>query len=112
MTELRLALINTHKPGALTPSVVMSLGLGVSLLVSLTLIDGNIRSQLTRNLPQTAPSFFFVDIRKDELPAFEAFMKEKAGDAKLDTVPMMRGRIISEGHQGGGLSSNRGSLGS
>ncbi len=95
MTELRLALINTHKPGALTPSVVMSLGLGVSLLVSLTLIDGNIRSQLTRNIPDQAPSFFFVDIRKDELPKFESFMAEKVKDAKLDKVPMMRGRIMS-----------------
>jgi putative ABC transport system permease protein len=94
MTELRLALINTHKPGALTPSVVMSLGLGVSLLVSLTLIDGNIRSQLTRNIPAQAPSFFFVDIRKDELPGFEKFISQKVSDAKLDTVPMMRGRIL------------------
>ncbi len=74
---MRLALINTHKPGALTPSVVLSLGLGVSLLVSLTLIDGNIRGQLTSNLPERAPSFFFVDIRKDELPKFEAFMAER-----------------------------------
>jgi putative ABC transport system permease protein len=94
MTELRLALINTHKPGSLTPSVVMSLGLGVSLLVSLTLIDGNIRTQLTRNLPDQAPSFFFVDIRKDQLPEFTRFMNDRVKDAKLDTVPMMRGRIM------------------
>jgi putative ABC transport system permease protein len=94
MTELRLALINTHKPGALTPSVVMSLGLGVSLLVSLTLIDGNIRDQLTRNLPEKAPSFFFVDIRKDELAKFETFMSSQVSDATLETVPMMRGRIL------------------
>jgi putative ABC transport system permease protein len=94
MTELRLALINTHKPGALTPSVVMSLGLGVSLLVSLTLIDSNIRTQLTRSIPEKAPSFFFVDIRKDELPKFQSFMAATVKDAKLETVPMMRGRIM------------------
>ena len=44
--ELRLALGNIHRPGALTPSVVLSLGLGLSLLVTLALIDGNLRREL------------------------------------------------------------------
>ena len=34
-TALRLALANIHRPGALTPSVVLSLGLGLTLLVTL-----------------------------------------------------------------------------
>ena len=32
--ELRLAVANIHRPGALTPSVVLSLGLGLALLVT------------------------------------------------------------------------------
>jgi putative ABC transport system permease protein len=94
ITELRLAIINLHKPGALTPSVVLSLGLGVSLLVSLALIDGNIRTQLTRNLPKVAPSFFFVDIQNEETARFEAFIKAHAGSATLNSTPMMRGRMV------------------
>jgi putative ABC transport system permease protein len=95
-TELRLALVNAHRPGALTPSVVLSLGLGVTLLVSLTLIDTSIRSQLSRSLPEQAPSFFFVDIRNAEADAFDAFLREKAGaGASIDRVPMLRGRITS-----------------
>src|SRR5690606_3090197 len=42
-TALRLAIGNIHRPGALTPSVVLSLGLGLTLLVTLALIDGNLR---------------------------------------------------------------------
>ena len=38
---LRLAVANIHRPGALTPTVVLSLGLGLSLLVTLALIEGN-----------------------------------------------------------------------
>ena len=49
--EWRMALTNIHRPGALTPSVVLSLGLGLALLVSLILIDGNIRNQLQQSLP-------------------------------------------------------------
>ena len=61
-TTLRLALSNIYRPGALTPSVVLSLGLGLSLLVTLALIEGNLRRQLTSTLPKQAPSFFFLDV--------------------------------------------------
>ena len=69
--EWRLAVANIHRPGALTPSVVLSLGLGLALLVTLTLIDGNIREQLGHVQPGSTPSFFFVDIQKHDAPAFE-----------------------------------------
>ena len=93
----RLALANIHRPGALTPSLVLSLGLGVTLLVTLALIDSNMRRQLTENLPQNAPSFFFVDIPSAEVEAFEGFMRDAAPDGTLERVPMMRGRIVSLG---------------
>ncbi|RWH43867.1 MAG: FtsX-like permease family protein, partial [Mesorhizobium sp.] len=56
--SLRLALGNIHRPGALTPSVVLSLGLGLTLLVTLALIDGNLRRQISGSLPERAPNFF------------------------------------------------------
>ncbi|MFC3692766.1 ABC transporter permease [Chenggangzhangella methanolivorans] len=90
-TELRLALANVHRPGALTPSVVLSLGLGLVLLVTLTLIDASIRQQLTRELPQRAPAFFFLDIPGSEKDAFAKLVQQKEPDAKLDMVPMLRG---------------------
>jgi putative ABC transport system permease protein len=94
-TEFRLALVNIHKPGALTPSVVLSLGLGVTLLVALGLIDHNLRNQLTRALPEKAPSFFFLDIPAAETPAFEAMIAKEAAGGKLELVPMMRGRVVA-----------------
>ncbi len=56
-TALRLALGNIHRPGALTPSVVLSLGLGLTLMVAIALIDGNLRRQVTENIPAQAPDF-------------------------------------------------------
>ncbi|MCG6122763.1 MAG: ABC transporter permease [Microvirga sp.] len=91
----RLALANIHRPGALTPSLVLSLGLGVTLLVTLALIDSNMRRQLSDTLPEVAPSFFFVDIASADVDAFESFMAEQAPEGELDRVPMMRGRIVS-----------------
>src|SRR5712672_2272135 len=62
ITMLRLAIANIYRPGALTPSVVMSLGLGLAVLVTITQIDGNLRRQFMAALPDKAPSFFFTDI--------------------------------------------------
>ena len=60
--SLRMALANSHRPGALTPSLVLSLGLGVALLSALAFIDVSLTRQLTQALPEKAPSFFFLDI--------------------------------------------------
>jgi putative ABC transport system permease protein len=94
-TVWRLALVNIHKPGALTPSVILSLGLGLTLLVALGLIDHNLRNQLTRSLPDKAPSFFFVDIPAAETDAFEALIHKTAPGGTLTRVPMMRGRVTA-----------------
>ena len=94
-TAWRMALANIHRPGALTPSVVLSLGLGITLLVTVIEIDGNLHRQFTAALPQKAPSFYFLDIPADQLPRFAAFIKARAPQAALDEVPMLRGRIVS-----------------
>ena len=93
--EARLALANLHRPGALTPSVVLSLGLGLTLLVALGLIDTNLRQQLTGSLAAKAPSFFFMDIPNADANRFDAFLKSQDSDVTIERVPMMRGRIIA-----------------
>ncbi len=92
---LRLAIGNIHRPGALTPSVVLSLGLGLALLVTLTLIDGNLRQQLTGRMAGGAPNFFFVDIQSAQVESFRNLIKQQAPDGKLVEVPMLRGRILA-----------------
>jgi putative ABC transport system permease protein len=92
---VRLALANIHRPAALTPSLVLSLGLGITLIVTLALIESNLRNQLTRSLPEAAPSFFFLDVPAAETDRFQAFLAEKAPGAEVEQVPMMRGRLIT-----------------
>jgi putative ABC transport system permease protein len=96
-TLMRLALSNIHRPGALTPSVVLSLGLGLSLLVTLVEIDGNLHRQFSAALPEKAPSFFFIDIAPAEADRFDAFVRAKTRGATLERVPMLRGRIVAAG---------------
>ncbi len=93
-TALRLAIGNVHRPGALTPSVVLSLGLGLTLLVTLALIDGNLRRQISGNLPEQAPNFFFVDIQATEVEDFAGLVEAESPQGKLILVPMLRGRVM------------------
>jgi putative ABC transport system permease protein len=94
-TMLRLAIANIYRPGALTPSVVMSLGLGLAVLVTITQIDGNLRRQFLAALPDRAPSFYFIDIPTQEAGRFGEFLKATAPQSTVEDVPMLRGRIVS-----------------
>ncbi|MCA1442016.1 ABC transporter permease [Ensifer sp. IC4062] len=92
---LRLAIGNIHRPGALTPSVVLSLGLGLALLVTLALIDGNLRRELTGDMAERAPNFFFVDIQGSEIQGFRSLLAQAMPQGKVVEVPMLRGRIVA-----------------
>jgi putative ABC transport system permease protein len=94
-TSLRLAVGNIHRPGALTPSVVLSLGLGLTLMVAIALIDGNLRRQVTENIPAQAPDFFFVDIQNRDIGDFTKLVSGIVPDGKLTSGPMLRGRIVA-----------------
>lgn len=94
-TVLRLAVGNIHRPGALTPSVVLALGLGLTLLVTLALIDGNLRRQISDSLPEKAPNFFFVDIQAADVDAFSTLVARESPQGVLVKVPMLRGRVIA-----------------
>ncbi len=87
---------NIHRPGALTPAVVLSLGLGLTLLVALVLIDGNFRRELFGTIPATAPSFFMLDIQGERgRRASRPLSAAKARRAPtLEMQPMLRGRIV------------------
>ena len=97
LAGLRLALANLHRPGAPTPIVMLSLGLGLTVLVATALIEGNLRDQLMRRIPGDAPAFFFVDIQSTQMPAFEKALAAVPGAGALDKVPSLRGRIVKIG---------------
>jgi putative ABC transport system permease protein len=94
-TVLRIAIANVYRPGALTTSVVLSLGLGLALLVTVIEIDGNLRRQFMAALPERAPAFFFLDIAAADAGQFDDSIRRHAPAAALERVPMLRGRIVA-----------------
>ncbi|WP_339834657.1 FtsX-like permease family protein [uncultured Parvibaculum sp.] len=92
---LRLALANIHRPGAPTTAIVLSLGLGLTLLVTVSLINGNLTGQIASELLDRAPAFFFVDVQPDQIDALEEIVSASAGVTSFNRVPMLRGRIAA-----------------
>jgi putative ABC transport system permease protein len=94
LLPLRLAIANLHRPGALTPSFVISLGLGVTLLTALIGVERNFRAEIGESLPKTSPSFFFLDVQAAQADEFETFLRQAAPDGQIAVAPMLRGRIV------------------
>ncbi|MGB1026248.1 MAG: ABC transporter permease, partial [Rhodospirillaceae bacterium] len=93
--SLRLAMTNLHRPGSATASVILSLGLGLSVLVAVALIQGNLSRQITETMPDNAPSFFFIDIQPDQVDQFTDLVDSVEGVQALETADMIRGRIAA-----------------
>ncbi|WP_299677193.1 FtsX-like permease family protein [uncultured Roseobacter sp.] len=86
-----LAAISGPREGA--TSVVLSLGLGLSVLAAVGQIDGNLRNAITGNLPDVAPSYFFVDIQKDQMAGFTQRLTTDPSVERVQSAPMLRGII-------------------
>ncbi|HEX3483800.1 MAG TPA: FtsX-like permease family protein [Micropepsaceae bacterium] len=91
---LRLALANLTRPGTPTASIIVALGLGLTLLATVVLMQASLDAQIEDQLPAKAPSFFFVDIQQDQIDAFTKLLSGFRGAEDFNATPMMRGRIV------------------
>ncbi len=89
---LRLALANLHRPGAPTARVVLSLGIGLTVLVAVALVQASLSDEIEGRIADAAPAYFFLDIQPDQLGGFAELVKATP-DARFAEVPMLRGRI-------------------
>ena len=90
---LRLALGAISARGGEATSVVLSLGLGLTVLATVGQIDGNLRNSFSNDLPEVAPSYFFVDIQPDQIDGFQERLTNDPAVSRVDTAPMLRGII-------------------
>ncbi|MGH1367711.1 MAG: ABC transporter permease [Maritimibacter sp.] len=91
--SLRMAFASVGGPGNEAASVVLSLGLGLTVLAAVGQIDTNLRGAIERDLPDIAPSFFVVDIQPDQIEAIRENITARSGVSRFDAAPMLRGVI-------------------
>ncbi|WP_417240114.1 ABC transporter permease [Celeribacter halophilus] len=90
---LRLALGSIGGPGGEAVSVVLSLGLGLTVLSAIGQIDANMRNAIAQDLPERAPSYFVVDIQPDQIEGLTTRVEGDSGVSRFEAAPMLRGLI-------------------
>ncbi|MFZ1468824.1 MAG: FtsX-like permease family protein, partial [Paracoccaceae bacterium] len=90
-TRAALSAIGGPRSDALP--VILSLGLGLSVLAAVGQIDWNMRRAIATDLPDRAPAFFFVDIQPDQIDPFLAMMQSNPAVTETESAPMLRGII-------------------
>ena len=91
----RLGVANLHRPGTAAPLMLVSVGVGLSTLAAVALIQGNLRHEIAGEMPEAAPSFYFIDIQNAELPAFSALLARTQGVQEVRHVPNLRARLVA-----------------
>jgi putative ABC transport system permease protein len=88
---------NLYRPGSATVSVILALGLGLTLFVTLALTDRTITTELRSGLAEKAPAFFFLDVPNRDRDKFIEELKQQRGVTDIESAPMLRGRIVKIG---------------
>ena len=95
-TNPQLALVRASLAGPtpLVRTIILSLGIGLSLLVTVSLVQSSLVAELETGVPSDAPNFFVLDIDKADLSKFRKIASDTAPGLKINTAPMLRGRLI------------------
>ena len=88
-----LACANLHRPGSAAGLIVLSLGVGLTVVTTVAQIEGNLRGQIRETVPARAPSFYFIDIQPDQAKAFDKLVAAIPGIGEIRRMPSLRARI-------------------
>jgi putative ABC transport system permease protein len=91
----RLGIAALDRPGAATGRLAVSLGLGLTLLVTLAGTASSILAEIDTSIPKRAPALFLVDIPRAEEQRFRRMAAETAPRSELRLVPSLRGPVTA-----------------
>lgn len=93
--ELRLALANITRPQAPVRAVMLSIGLSVTLLSAISMVDGNMNAQISGDLPERTPSFFLLDVGPQQIEPVLDTARRAFAVEEIESAAMLRGQILS-----------------
>jgi len=91
---LKVSIKNITQTKGITPITIMSLGLGVTLLLTLALVGTNFKREIAKSIPEIAPDYFFIGIQNSDRDLFENAIIEMDSNAKLEVVPLVATGIV------------------
>lgn len=91
---LRQGLSNIYRPSSMTHSVMMSMGIGLSVLVVVMVTEGNFVHQVKSRMPDEAPSFFLLDVQPKQYENLRLRLENLGIVKNMNFVPIVRGQIV------------------
>jgi putative ABC transport system permease protein len=92
--ELRQGLANLFRPQNQTVSVVLTLGFGIFMLTTLSVVQRSLLDQLSVDTDQTKPNLVFFDVQSDQRAGLTALFAEE-GLPDLGAVPIVPARMAA-----------------
>jgi putative ABC transport system permease protein len=97
--SLRYALGNVVRPGSQATGIMVAIGIGVMVIVTVSLVEQALLHQIQENRPADAPTFFFIDIQPDQAKEFVSLVDRQTGHSRPDLTPLVRSRLHAiDGH--------------
>jgi putative ABC transport system permease protein len=90
----RLALANLARKRSPMVPMMIALGLGATVLVALTQVQGNVSAQVGSDRTEDRPTYFFIDIQPNDADRFRTIVAATPGASVEDAAPMVRGRVV------------------
>ena len=91
----RIAYRNIVAKKSLAPIMTISLGIGLTLLLTLSFVANNLKKEISDSIPSMAPDLFFVSIDRDIQRELESFIKDVDPNVELEFSPMASASFIS-----------------
>ena len=91
---LKVSIKNITQTKGITPITIMSLGLGVTLLLTLALVGTNFKREIAKSIPEIAPDYFFIGIQNSDRDLFESAIIKMDSNVKLEIVPLVATGIV------------------
>ncbi len=90
----RFGLANISRRGTGSMVQVVALGLGIMVLLVLTLVRNDLLAGWQATLPANAPNHFLINIQPTEVGGVQQFLHDR-GLAETRLFPMVRGRLMA-----------------
>lgn len=90
----RYGLANIQRRSRQSSAQIVAIGLGITVMLLLTLIRTDLLDNWQNRLPEGTPNYFLINIQPDDIDAVRQFVKL---NLEKDSIfyPMIRGRLVS-----------------
>lgn len=92
---LRQAVGNVVRPGSQAVGITIAIGIGVMVVMTVSLVERSLLAQVGDNRPTDAPTFFFIDIQPDQASEFVQLLSRRSGDPAPRLTPLVRARLAA-----------------